>query len=198
MCTLLELTTNIDIAIAICTQTIVSNKCVSIGSFCSSCVHRHDMEIEAHNSRTRAHLQGNGKLGSINVPFIDLELDHVIPDELHLMLRVMDVLIQALIDTVLAYDRHQHRLSCSRSSYKALNGPMLNNLVMSIRKCGVCFCLYEQADGSMEWPSLLGPDKLKLLKNLPKEFTNCQPAEMAKDVKKLWKVCSYLARHNGI
>ena len=80
----------------------------------------------------------------------------------------------------------------------ALNGPMLNNLVMSIRKCGVCFCLYEQADGSMEWPSLLGPDKLKLLKNLPKEFTNCQPAEMAKDVKKLWKVCSYLARHNGI
>ena len=146
------------------------------------------MKITAHNSRSRADLIGDGKLGSINIPLLDLELDHVIPDELHLMLRVMDMLIQALIDTVLAYDRHQHRLSRSRSSYKALDGPMLNNLMTAIKKCGVYFCLYEQEDGTMEWPSLLGPDKIKLLKQLPKEFKNCQPAEMATDVEKLWQV----------
>ena len=35
--------------------------------------------------------------------------------------------------------------------------------------------------------ALLGIDKIKLLK-LPKEFGKCQPAEMAKDVEKLWKV----------
>jgi len=64
------------------------------------------------------------------------------------MLRVMDVLIQGLIDTVLA-----HRLSHSCSNYKVLDRPMLNNLVISIRKCGVYFCLHEQGDGSMEWPS---------------------------------------------
>ena len=110
------------------------------------------MTITSHTSRTRAHLTGDGKLCSINVPLLDLELDHIIPDELHLMLRVMDVLIQGLID--------------ARRSYKGLGGPMLNNLVTAIKGCGVHFCLYEQDNGKMEWPSLLGPDKLKLLKNL--------------------------------
>ena len=117
---------------------------------------------------------------SWDIPLLDLELEHVIPDELHLMLRVMDVVIQDLIDTVLAYNRHRHRLSHSHGSFKPLDGPMLNNLVMSIRKCRVYFCLYEQGNGSMEWPPLLGPDKIKLNK-----FGNCQPAEMAKDVQKL-------------
>lgn len=65
---------------------------------------------------------------------------------------------------------------------------LMDNLVMSIRKCGVYFCLHEQDDGSMEWPSLQGPDKIKLLKQLPSEFSNCQPAEMVEDVQKLWKV----------
>lgn len=146
------------------------------------------MTITSHNLRTHMHLGGDGKLGSINVPLLDLELDHVIPDELHLMLRIMDVLIQGLIDTAMVYDRHQHRLSHCRCSYKALDGLMLNNLMTAIRKCGVYFCLYEQGDGTMEWPSLLGPDKIKLLKQLPREFTNCQPPEMATDVQKLWQV----------
>jgi len=99
------------------------------------------MTITSH-TLTHAHLMGYGNLRSIYIPLLNLELDHVIPDELHLMLRVMDVLIQGLIDTMLA-----HRLSCSCSSYKALDRPMLNNLVMSIRKCGVYFCLHEQEMG---------------------------------------------------
>ena len=42
--------------------------------------------------------------------------------------------------------------------------------------------------GNIEWPSLLGPDKIKLLKKLSTEFGHYQPAEMAKDVEALWKV----------
>lgn len=45
-------------------------------------------------------------MASLEAFLIDLELDHFIPDELHLMLRVMDVLIQAFTDTALAYNRH--------------------------------------------------------------------------------------------
>ena len=97
------------------------------------------MTIIAHNSRSRADLTGDGKLGNINVPLLDVELDHVIPDELHLMLRVLDVLIQGLIDTALAYDKHQHSLSRSRSSYKALDGPMLNNLMTAIKSIRYIF-----------------------------------------------------------
>ena len=150
---------------------------------------RYDMTIRAHKQRTRADLTADGKLGSINIPLLDLELDHVIPDELHLMLRVMDVLIQGLIDTVLAYDRHQHRLSGSRRCYKALDGPMLNNLMMAIKSCGVYFYVTEQENGKMEWPSLLGNDKLKLLKHLPEKLSDCHPAEMVTEVQTLWKVC---------
>ena len=79
-------------------------------------------------------------------------------------------------------------MSSSRCSYKALDGHMLNNLVTAIKGCGVHFCLYEQENGKMEWPSLLGPDKFKLLKNLPNHFNDCQPTEMASDVERLWKV----------
>ena len=66
--------------------------------------------------------------------------------------------------------------------------PMLNNLVTAIKGCGVHFCLYEQENGKMEWPSLLGPDKMKLLKNLPNHFNDCQLIEMVNDVERLWKV----------
>ena len=86
------------------------------------------------------------------------------PDELHLVLRLMDVLIQGLIDTVLAYDRHQHRLSRSWRTFKALDGPML---MMAIKSCGVYFYVTELENGKMEWSSLLGNDKLKLLKQQP-------------------------------
>ena len=141
-----------------------------------------------HTERTRAQLTGNGNLSSINAPLLNLQLDHVIPDELHLMLRVMDVLIEALVCAATAYDNHQHTLLHSRGAFKAINGPMLNNLVMAIKKCGVHFCLHEEGDGSMKWPSLLGPDKMKLLKKLLHEFPYCQPREMVKDVQKLWEV----------
>ena len=119
--------------------------CISIGV-----LHRHDMKITSHMLKTGAHLQGDGKFESINAPVMEMKLDHVIPDQLHLILRVMDVFIQAHIDTMLAYDRHQHRLLCSHSSYKAFDGSMLNNLVMSIIKCGIYFCLYKQGDRSMK------------------------------------------------
>ena len=94
------------------------------------------MAISTHEARTQADLTGNGKLCSVNVPLLDLEFNHVIPDELHLMLRVMDVLIQGIIDTAVEYDRVQHNLSHSRHSYKTLEGAMLNNLITS---CGVQF-----------------------------------------------------------
>lgn len=62
------------------------------------------MKITSHMLKTGAHLQGDGKFESINAPVMEMKLDHVIPDQLHLILRVMDVFIQAHIDTMLAYD----------------------------------------------------------------------------------------------
>ena len=100
-----------------------------------------------HTERTRAQLTGNGNLSSINAPLLNLELDHVIPDELHLMLRVMDVLIEALVCAATAYDNHQHTLLRSRGAFKAINGPMLNNLVMAIKSVGcISACTRKETD----------------------------------------------------
>ena len=80
------------------------------------------------------------------------------PDELHLMLRVTDVLINALIETARDYNRNQHMVSGRQGSYKVLDGPLMKNLISAIRDCGVYFNIYDNEDGTVGWPSLLGPD----------------------------------------
>jgi len=40
--------------------------------------------------RKQSDLTGNGDFNCDKLPLLDIELDHVIPDELHLMLRVTD------------------------------------------------------------------------------------------------------------
>jgi len=122
----------------------------------------------------------------------------VIPDELHMMLRVTDTLLEALITTTTAYDRQQHQIA-QRSrhkrlpAYKMLDGDMLNKLIVAINDCGVTFKMWfdkedHEKDKSLKWTSLMGPDKIKLLKALPEKLDSCQPSDMAKDVADLWKV----------
>ena len=65
----------------------------------------------------------------------------------------------------------------------------LNNLMMAIKSCGIYFYVTKQENGKMEWPSLLGNDKLKLLKQLPNKLSDCHPAEMVTEVQTLWWVC---------
>lgn len=142
-----------------------------------------------HEKRQLSDLKADGEFSSIKNPLLDLELDHIIPDELHLMLRVTDVLIKALIETAMTYDKHQHRVLRIRRSYKVLDGPLLSKLVLAICDCGVHFNIYEKKENdSVEWPSLLGPDKIKLLKLLPAKLAGCQPPEMVKPTQKLWEV----------
>lgn len=47
------------------------------------------------------------RLGVQNIPILNIEPDHVIPDELHLMLRVGDILIRNLINYIVTYTRKQ-------------------------------------------------------------------------------------------
>ena len=143
-------------------------------------------------------LNGKGNLCNIHTPLINIELDHVIPDELHMMLRVTDTLLEALITTATAYDRQQHHIA-QRSrrkrlpAYKVLDGDMLNKLIEAINDCGVTFKMWfdrddSEKDKSLNWTSLMGPDKIKLLQGLPEKLHSCQPTDMAKDIADLWKV----------
>ena len=42
---------------------------------------------------------------SLNIPLLNIDLDHVILDELHLLLRIMDVLIQNLVTEAVQWDQ---------------------------------------------------------------------------------------------
>jgi len=147
----------------------------------------------SHSPRALSDLNGNGQFSSSNKPLLNLNLDHIIPDELHLMLRVTDRLIKAIIQTAITYDKHQHRLQRIRHAYKVIDGTLMTKLIAAIRECGVSFNVYEDESGKVDWTSLLGPDKLKLLKILPDKLTDCQPPEMVQSIQKLWKVCCILS-----
>ena len=135
-------------------------------------------------------------MGCIKAPLFNIELCDVIADELHLLLRVMDVLIQALLDTAVAYDHHTSR--GHRKRVKAPDGPMVLSLIEAIKTCGVNFYVYEdkkdkQGRKGLQWPSLMGDEKRKVLKTLPSKITNkCQPPNLVDKVIKLWKVCRYI------
>ena len=86
------------------------------------------MNVRIHEQpkkRTLASIKRNARtqsLGCKNAPLLELELDHIVPDELHLLLRVMDMLIQALVDTAVAQD-HYEAHDRGQSSINAEDGP---------------------------------------------------------------------------
>ena len=122
-------------------------------------------------------LKGDGKFSGFKKPLLNLDLDHIVPDELHLMLRVTDVLTKALILTAQTYDKHQHKVLCIRCAYKVLDGELVRYLIKAIPDSRIYFKVYEDT-GKIDQPSLLGPDKLKLFKQLRDKMSGCQPEDM--------------------
>ena len=99
------------------------------------------------------------------------------------MLRVTDVLTRNLINAAANQDRKDGRRS------KDINdGPIIQKLIESIRSCGVPFKIRSADKKVFSFTSLVGGDKLKLLKKMPEKIKQCQPTDIADKVKKLWEV----------
>ena len=127
------------------------------------------------------------RLGVKHPPLIDIPLNHVIVNELHLFLRITDILLRNVIQHVIEEDLKTTR------KVDLLDGPHLTMLVKYIRKCGISFSVWCTQDGEgskLDWTSLMGPDKRKLLEKLPAYFKDILPSAI--DVTtKLWKVSAY-------
>ena len=126
-------------------------------------------------------------------PLLDIELDHIILDELHLLLRVTDVLLSNIIEDSMEWD-DKDDFTKKRGKPKGLH---LRKLVHLINKCGVTFSLWEKKDGDgkgmgkMDWTSLMGDERKKLLRSLPLKLQECHDAiqqDTAQTVVQLWKV----------
>ena len=157
---------------------------VTYQSMHACCTYRHNMRLEESKRRKRTleTLKDGTEPGSINPPLLHIALDHIVPDEFHLMLRVTDKLIENLINGAIAHD----------SPKKPLEGEMVQNLIQEIESCGVQFSIWEKAT-KYEFTSLTGTDRKKLLKELPAKLIRCQPSAYASKVKLLWEVHTQLA-----
>jgi len=70
------------------------------------------MSVDIPNSKVKIRkledFKADGKYCNDNLPLLNIPTNHIVPDELHLLLRVTDVLIEALINTAIAFDRNKH------------------------------------------------------------------------------------------
>lgn len=121
-------------------------------------------------------------------PLLDIELDHVVPDELHLLLRIMDVLIKNLIMDAVCWDEKDNwgKRSCDKEENH------LNLLVETIKSCGVSFGVWKNKNedgkvcGIYDFTSLMGDDKKKLLKHLPNKLQGILRPNCEEKVRNLW------------
>lgn len=103
-------------------------------------------------------------------PLLNIQLDHVVVDELHLMLRVTDILLENVIDAALDWDKF---IEMDRTRGQE-RGVHLKKTVEHIKSLGISFDVWEEknadgrASGKYKWTSLTGNDKKKLLKEFPK------------------------------
>lgn len=125
--------------------------------------------------------------GCVNPPLIEIDLDHVILDELHLMLRVVDVLIDNILEDVLEWDKIDD-LSKRRCEEK---GKHLDNFVNAVRSCGVSFNVWQKAGttgpSKFETTSLRGDDKKILLTLLPNKLELVIQEDTCEIVTEVWK-----------
>ena len=127
--------------------------------------------------------------GAVHPPLFNIELDHVILDELHL-LRVVGVLLRNLIYEVLRIDRSTKERSATIAQTH------LFMLVDAVRSCGVSFKVWRAKDengyasksGKYDWTALTGGELKKVLKQLPPKISTFIPTDISETVVEIWNV----------
>ena len=128
----------------------------------------------------------NEKYGCIRQPlFPSIPVDRVIPDVLHLFLRICDVLINLLILELRRLDGIEKNKLQSFSKNNAVNVAKYEDFLNDT--CKISFHMYLDKDSKvLKWRDLTGPEKLKLFNkiNISQLFLNIPHTT---NVQKIWK-----------
>lgn len=121
-----------------------------------------------------------GQYGVIHPPLFDVPLDFVVIDELHLLLRIMDILIANLINEAEQIDKRKRGQNA------------LSSLVFFINTCGVSFKVWQsKGTNKLDYTSLGGNELKKLLKTLPNKLSvssfNFIHEDTRTEIVNLWK-----------
>ena len=146
-----------------------------------------DKPLDFYNSpemaRTAENLRQNAKLnkfGCRHPPLVNIDPQNVVPDELHLFLRISDVLLKNLIDDCKQLD--------SKLEVLGQKPHHVQDLVDKIRDCGVPFNVWaDKQSGEMQWTSLSGNAYKKLHLSLPDKLLFVINNETHDDVCKIWR-----------
>ena len=127
-------------------------------------------------------------LGCVRQPLFDIPLDRIVYDELHLLLRIGDVLLRNLILQVYSM-RHRRKEHDGQDS----NG--IKELEEAVRACGVSFQIRQNREptgkpipGSYDFTALSGKFKLQVMRKLPAKFDTILPDGLGPQVAQLWNV----------
>ncbi|XP_066918734.1 uncharacterized protein [Clytia hemisphaerica] len=107
--------------------------------------------------------------------FSDVPIDHYCVDELHLLLRVTDRLEDGMFHTIIDIDE------------KNGNNDMQSKLVSAMKSIGITLKFWRDKKNKLEWTSLMGSDKKRMLKKLPAHFGEFLPSQDVASTQKLWK-----------
>ena len=80
-------------------------------------------------------------INGVHAPILNIELSHVVIDELHLLLRIMDVLIGNMVKEALQWDKHDNWGGGGASEQTSMH---VNHLIDVIRSCGVSFDIWKK------------------------------------------------------
>lgn len=119
---------------------------------------------------------------------------HIVLDELHLLLRITDILLSNIIEDAIELDDKDDYLTKKKGESKGVD---LASLIRLMNSCGVTFTIWEKRDedgkgtGKKDWTSLMGDEKKKLLQNFPTKLESCADVihlDTSPTTIKLWKV----------
>ncbi|XP_074662584.1 uncharacterized protein LOC141915078 [Tubulanus polymorphus] len=136
------------------------------------------------------------------LPLFSVDMKNLVVDELHLLLRVGDVLLRNLIFDIKDVD---DEASFARDLSASVIGQNLHGLVRLIQECGVVFHIWEVRDpvtlkgtGKLEWSSLQGSEFKKLFNQLPDKLSTSKimHEDTMTDVLKLW--ADFISLHSYI
>ena len=122
------------------------------------------------------------------VYFFNIPIDHVIPDILHLFLRVTDILINLLILELRRLD------GIEKCKLTSLDRSRVTHIA-KCEQCKICFKIFNSDSKALQWRDLTGPEKLKLFStiNIPSLFPDIPDAQKVQMLSTNFIGCLYLA-----
>ena len=121
-------------------------------------------------------------------PLKNIDLDHVVPDELHLLLRITDRLLENIINEILERDS----IADFNKPKGSPKGLLLQNFVKDVNDLGITFSTWykKNADGYrsniLEYTSCVRAQKKLLLCKLPSILAKYLYPDTAEIVCKIW------------